>query len=129
VYLYHPHHLYHHDLFEPLDHNLHHDLISTLGKGQNNVHENGRPGHNYHTEPMPAEIHKPKFVHHSPVDNPSEYEHHHMSNKIVPVTNQRMKVTVSMHPSLQNLTGVVPDLHDSHHHHYEAVRWTVVHEK
>jgi hypothetical protein len=40
-----------------------------------------------------------------------------------------MKVTVSMHPSLQNLTGVVPDLHDSHHHHYEAVRWTVVHEK
>jgi hypothetical protein len=78
---------------------------------------------------MPAEIHQPKFVHHSPVDNPSEYEHHHMSNKIVPVTNQRMKVTVSMHPSLQNLTGVVPDLHDSHHHHYEAVRWTVVHEK
>jgi hypothetical protein len=36
VYLYHPHHLYHlyhHDLFKLLDHDLHHDLISTLGKG------------------------------------------------------------------------------------------------
>jgi hypothetical protein len=45
VYLYHPHHLYHHDLFEPFHHNLfeplHHDLISILGKGQNNVHEGG----------------------------------------------------------------------------------------
>jgi hypothetical protein len=41
VYLYHPHHLYHHDLSEPLHHDLHHDLISTLGKGQNNIHEDG----------------------------------------------------------------------------------------
>jgi hypothetical protein len=41
VYLYHPHHLYHHDLSKPLDHDLHNDLISTLGKSQNNVHENG----------------------------------------------------------------------------------------
>jgi hypothetical protein len=40
-----------------------------------------------------------------------------------------MKVMVSMHLSLQNLTGVVPDLHDSHHHHYKVVRWTAVHEK
>jgi hypothetical protein len=40
-----------------------------------------------------------------------------------------MKVTIFVHLSLQNLTWVVPDLHDSHHHHYEAVRWTVVHEK
>jgi hypothetical protein len=30
-----------------------------------------------------------------------------------------MKVTVSVHPSFQNLTGVVPDLHNSHHHHYK----------
>jgi hypothetical protein len=132
VYLYHPHHLYHfyhHDLSEPLDHDLHQDLISTLGKGQNNAHENGRLGHNYHTEPMPTEIHQPKSIHHFPMDNPSEYEHHHMSNKIVPTTDQRMKVTVSVHPSLRNLTRVVLDLHNSHHHHYEAMRWTVVHEK
>jgi hypothetical protein len=40
-----------------------------------------------------------------------------------------MKVMVSMHPSLRNLTGVVPDLQDSHHHHYEVVRCIVVHEK
>jgi hypothetical protein len=40
-----------------------------------------------------------------------------------------MKVMVSVHPSFQNLTGVVPDLHDSHHHHHEVVRWIVVHEK
>jgi hypothetical protein len=78
---------------------------------------------------VPAEIHHPKSVHDSLVDNPFEYEHHHMSNKTVPVANQRMKLTVSMHPSLQNLTRVVPDLHDSHHHHYEVVRWTVVHKK
>jgi hypothetical protein len=132
VYLYHPHHLYHlyhDDLSKPLDHDLHHNLISTLGKGQNNVHENGRPSHSYHTELVPAEIHQPKSVHHSHVDNPSEYEHHHMSNKTVPDVDQQMKVTVSTHPSLRNLTGVVLDLHDSHHHHYEAVRWTVVHEK
>jgi hypothetical protein len=70
VYLY---HLYHHD--------LHHDLISTLGEGQNNVHEDGRLDHSYHTEPVSVEIHQPKSVHHFPVDNPSEYEHHHMSNK------------------------------------------------
>jgi hypothetical protein len=38
-----------------------------------------------------------------------------------------MKVTIFVHPSLRNLTGVVPDLHDSHH--YEVVRWTTVHEK
>jgi hypothetical protein len=128
VYLYHPHHLYHlyhHDLSESFDHNL----ISILGKGQNNAHKNGRPGHNYHTEPVPIEIHQPKSVHHSFVDNPSEYEHHHMSNKTVPVTDQQMKVTVSVHSSLRNLTRVIPDLHDSHHHHYEAVRWIVVHEK
>jgi hypothetical protein len=126
VYLY---HFYHHDLSKSLDHDLHHDLISTLGKGQNNAHENGRPGHNYHTEPVLIEIHQPKSIHHSPVDNPSEYEHHHMSNKTTLVADQRMKVTVSMHPSFQILTGVVPDLHDSHHHHYEVVRWTVVHKK
>jgi hypothetical protein len=78
---------------------------------------------------MSTKIHQPKFVHHFPVDNPSEYEHHHMSNKIIPTTHQRMKVTVSVHPSLQNLTGVVPDIHDSHHHHYEAVKWTIVHKK
>jgi hypothetical protein len=63
------------------------------------------------------------------VDNPSEYEHHHMSNKIVPVVDQQMKVMVSLHSSLQNLTRVVPDLHNSHPHHYEAVRWNDVHEK
>jgi hypothetical protein len=63
------------------------------------------------------------------MDNPSEYEHHHMSNKIVPVVDQQMKVTVSVHQSFQNLTGVMHDLHDSHHHHYEVVRWTSVHEK
>jgi hypothetical protein len=40
-----------------------------------------------------------------------------------------MKVTVSMHPSLRNLTGVILDLQDSHHHHYDIVRWIVVHEK
>jgi hypothetical protein len=78
---------------------------------------------------VPAKIHQPKSVHHSPVDNPFEYEHHHMSNKTVPVIDQRMKVTVFVHPSLRNLTGVVLDFHDSHHHHYEAVRWAVVHEK
>jgi hypothetical protein len=129
VYLYHPDHLYHHDLSKPLNHNLHHDLISTLSKGQNNAHEDARPDHNYHTEHVPAKIHQLRSVHHSPVDNPSEYEHHHMSNKIVPTVDHRMKVTVSVHPSLQNLIGVVLDLHDSHHYHYEAMRWTVVHEK
>jgi hypothetical protein len=132
VYLYHPHHfyhLYHHDLFELLDHDFHHDLKLTLDKGQNNAHENSWPNHNYHTELVPANIHQPKSVHHSLVDNPSEYEHHHMSNKIVPDVDQRMKVTVSVHPSLWNLIGVVLDLHDSHHHHHEAVRWTLVHEK
>jgi hypothetical protein len=40
-----------------------------------------------------------------------------------------MKVTVFVHPSLQNLTGVLPNFHNSHHHHYEAVRWTIVHKK
>jgi hypothetical protein len=50
VYLY---HLYHHDLSEPLDH----DLISTLGKGQNNVHENGQPSQSYRIEPVPTKIH------------------------------------------------------------------------
>jgi hypothetical protein len=131
MYLYHPHHfyhLYHHDLSESFEHDLHHDMISILGKGQNIAHENGRPDHNYHTEPMPAKIHQPKSIHHFLVDNPSEYEHHHMSNKIVPVVDQRMKVMVFVHPSLRNLIGVVPDLHDSHHHHYEVVRWTTVHE-
>jgi hypothetical protein len=91
VYVYHPHHLYHlhhHHLFEPPDHDLHHDLKSTLGKGQNNIHEDGRPGHNYQTEFLPTEIHQPKYVHHSPVDNPSKYEHHHMSNKTIPVVDQ-----------------------------------------
>jgi hypothetical protein len=39
-----------------------------------------------------------------------------------------MKVTVSVHLSLWNVTRVVFDLHDSHHHHYEVMRWTVVHE-
>jgi hypothetical protein len=127
VYLYHPHHLYHlyHHLSEPLNH----DLISTLGKGQNNAHENGRPSHSYHIKLMPVKIHQPKFVHHSPMDNPSEYEHHHMSNKTVLTIDQRMKITVSVHPSLRNLTKVVLDLHNSHHHHYEVVRCTVVHEK
>jgi hypothetical protein len=52
-----------------------------------------------------------------------------MSNKIVPTANQRIKVTVFVHPSFQNLIGVVHDLHNSHHHHYEVVRWTDVHEK
>jgi hypothetical protein len=126
VYFY---HLYHHNLSKPLEHDLHHNLISTLGKGQNNAHEDGRPGHSYHTEPVLVEIHQPKSVHHFPVDYPSEYEHHHMSNKTIPVIDQRMKVTVSVHLSLRNLTRVVFDLHDSHHHHYEAVRWIVVHEK
>jgi hypothetical protein len=63
------------------------------------------------------------------MDNPSKYDHHHMSNKTVLVVDQRMKVMVFMHLSLRNLTGVVLDLHDSHHHQYEAVRWIVVHEK
>jgi hypothetical protein len=100
VYFYHPHHLYHlyhHDLSEPLDHDLHHDLISTLGKGQNNVHEDGRFGHSYHTKLVPTVIHQPKPVHHSLMDNPSEYEHHHMSNKIVPVVDQQMKVITFVH--------------------------------
>jgi hypothetical protein len=86
VYLYHPHHLYHlyhHDLFEL----FHHDLISILGKGQNNAHESGQLGHNYHIELVPTEIHQPKFVHHSPMDNPSKYEHHHMFNKTVPTVD------------------------------------------
>jgi hypothetical protein len=83
VYLYHPHHLYHHDFFELLHHDFHHDLISILGKGQNNVHEGGQPGHSYHIELVPTEIHQPKSIHHFPVDNPSEYEHHHMFNKMV----------------------------------------------
>jgi hypothetical protein len=125
MYLYHPHHLYHHDLSK----SLHHDLISILGKGQNNAHEGGRPNHSYHIELVPAKIHQLKSIHHSPVDNPSEYEHHHMSNKTIPSIDQQVKVMVSMHPSLRNLTRVILDLHDSHHHHYESVRWTVVHEK
>jgi hypothetical protein len=132
VYLYHPHHLYHlyhHHLSKPFHHDLHHNLISILGKGQNNAHEGGRPDHNYHTEFVPIEIHQPKSIHHFPVDNPFEYEHHHMSNKIVLAIDQRMKVMVSVHLSLRNLTRVVPDLHDSHHHHYEVVRRTTVHEK
>jgi hypothetical protein len=132
VYLYHLHHLYHlyhHDLFEPLDHDLHHDLISIMGKGQNNAHENGRPDHNYHIEPVPIDIHQPKSIHHFLVDNPSKYEHHHMSNKTILVVDQQMKVTVSVHPSLQNLTRVILDLDNFHHHHYEAVRCTTVHEK
>jgi hypothetical protein len=87
VYLYHPHHLYHHNLFELLHHDLHHDLISILGKGQINAHEGGRLGHSYHIEFVPTEIHQPKSVHHSLVDNPFEYEHHHMSNKIVLVVD------------------------------------------
>jgi hypothetical protein len=41
VYFYHPHHLYHHDLSETFNHDLHHDLESTLGKSQNNSHEDG----------------------------------------------------------------------------------------
>jgi hypothetical protein len=49
--------------------------------------------------------------------------------EIVPVVDQQMKVTVFVHPSLRNLTGVVHDLHDSRHHHYEVVRWTIIHEK
>jgi hypothetical protein len=57
MYLYHPHHLYHHDLSEPLHHDLHYNLISILGKSQNNVHEGGRLGHNYHTKLVPIEIH------------------------------------------------------------------------
>jgi hypothetical protein len=36
---------------------------------------------------------------------------------------------VFVHSSLQNLIRVVPDLHDSHHHHYKAMRWTAVHKK
>jgi hypothetical protein len=40
-----------------------------------------------------------------------------------------MKATVFVHLSLQNLTKVVPELHNSHLHQYEVVRWTVVHEK
>jgi hypothetical protein len=63
------------------------------------------------------------------MDNPFEYEHHHMSNKTVPAVDQRMKVTISVHPSFRTLIRVVPDFHDSHHHHNEAVRWTIVHEK
>jgi hypothetical protein len=121
--------LYHLDLSEPLHHNLHHELISILDKGQNNVHEGGRPGNSYHTQLMLAQIHQPKFVHHFPVNNPSEYEHHHMSNKTVPAVDQRMKVTIFVHLSVQNLIRVVPDFHDSHHHHYDDVKWTVVHEK
>jgi hypothetical protein len=58
-----------------------------------------------------------------------KYEHHHMSNKIVPATDQRMKVTVFVHPSLRNLIRVVLDLHDCHHYHYEVVRRTAVHKK
>jgi hypothetical protein len=63
------------------------------------------------------------------MDNPSAYEHHHMSNKIVPAIDQRMKVTVFVHLSLRNPIGIVPNIHDYHHHHYKAVRWTIVHEK
>jgi hypothetical protein len=91
VYHYHPHHLYHlyhHDLYELFHHDLHHDLLSILGKGQNNAHEGSRLGHNYHTKLVSVEIHQPKSVHHSHVGNPFEYEHHHMSNKIVPVVDK-----------------------------------------
>jgi len=63
------------------------------------------------------------------MDNPSEYEHHHMSNKTILVVDQRMKVAVSVHLSLQNLIRVVPNLHDSHHHHYKVMKWTTIHEK
>jgi hypothetical protein len=79
--------LYHHDLSEPLDHDLHHDLISTLGIGQNNAHKDGRLDHNYHIEPVLAEIHQPRFIHHCPMDNPSKYEYHHMFNNIVPTAD------------------------------------------
>jgi hypothetical protein len=129
AYLYHPHHLYHHDLSDPLHYDLHHDLISIMGKGQNNVHEDGRLGHSYHIKLVLAKIQQLKFVHHSLVNNPSEYEHHHMSHKIVPIVDQRMKVTVFLHLSFRNLTRVVPTLHNSHHHHYETTRWIVVHKK
>jgi hypothetical protein len=40
-----------------------------------------------------------------------------------------MKATVFMQPSLQDLIKVVPDLHDSHLHQYDVVRWIVVHKK
>jgi hypothetical protein len=40
-----------------------------------------------------------------------------------------MKAMVFVHLSLLNLIEVVPDLHDSHLHQYEVVRWIVVHEK
>jgi hypothetical protein len=40
-----------------------------------------------------------------------------------------MKATIFLHPSFQNLTEVVPNLHDSHFHQYKVVRWIVVHEK
>jgi hypothetical protein len=40
-----------------------------------------------------------------------------------------MKAMVFVHSSFQNLTKVVPDLHDSHLHQYEVVRWSVVHKK
>jgi hypothetical protein len=63
------------------------------------------------------------------VDNSSKYEHHHISNKIVLIVDRQMKVTVFVCFSLWNLTGVVLNLHDSHHHHYEVVRWIVVHKK
>jgi hypothetical protein len=33
-----------------------------------------------------------------------------------------MKVMVFVHPSFWNLTRVVLDLHDSHHHYYKVVR-------
>jgi hypothetical protein len=79
--------LYHHDLSEPLYHDLHHDLISIMGKGQNNTHKGGQLDHSYHTELVPTKIHQPKSVHHSHVDNPFKYEHHHMSNKIVLVVD------------------------------------------
>jgi len=49
--------------------------------------------------------------------------------KTVPVVDQRMKVMVFVHPYLRNLTRVVHDLHNSHHHHYEVVKWTIIHEK
>jgi hypothetical protein len=73
VYFYHPHHLYHlyhHNLYVPLNHDLHHDLKSTLGKGQNNAHEDGQPSQSYHIELVLIEIHQPKSVHHFLVDNP-----------------------------------------------------------
>jgi hypothetical protein len=87
VYLYHLHHLYHHNLSESPDHGLHHDLISLWVKVKITLTRMADPAIVITLNLCRLKSISQKSVHHSPVDNPFEYEHHHMSNKIVLVAN------------------------------------------